>query len=109
LRGLEDKRAQVFPYNHGAFGFLHRTERNKAILILHKFFCSFGVELLVLDDPILRHSHILVVFLIMQDLLFLGTKLSTLALDILIFYLYHIFLVLVDDAQQLTLDLYEML
>jgi hypothetical protein len=67
------------------------------------------VELLVLDDPILRHSHILVVFLIMQDLLFLGTKLSTLALDILIFYLYHIFLVLVDDAQQLTLDLYEML
>ena len=51
------------------------------------------MELLVLDDPIL------IVFLVIQGLLFLDAELSTLALDILILDLYHIFLVLVDDAQ----------
>lgn len=57
------------------------------------------MELLVLDDPILRDGHILIVFLVIQGLLFLDAELSTLALDILILDLYHIFLVLVDDAQ----------
>lgn len=67
------------------------------------------MELLILYDPILRDSRILIVFLIIQGLLFLETKLNNLALDILILDLYHIFLVLVDHTQQLTLDLYKML
>lgn len=67
------------------------------------------MELLILDDPILHDSHVLIALLNIDCLLFLYSKLTTLALNILILDLYHIFLVLVDHTQQLPLDLYEVL
>lgn len=67
------------------------------------------MELLILDDPILRNSHILLTIIVKRRLLFFRSKLRRLILYILIFDLNDILLIFIDNAQQLPLNLDEML
>lgn len=109
LGSLEDQWAQVFTDGHWTLWLLHGAERNQAILILHKLFCSLRVKLLVFNDPILDDSHILINFFIIRNFLFFNPKFSCLGLYILIFDLDDIFFVLIDDAKQFSLYLDEMI
>lgn len=63
--------------------------------------------MLVFDNPVLCDCHILIIFLVIGYFLFLCSKLCDFAVYILIFDLYHIFLILINDTEQFPLDLDE--
>lgn len=68
--------------------------------MLYKFFCSFWVELLVINDSILYDSEILLILLCKSNFLFfLERVIYVFVLDIFIFDFDDILFVLIDDSK----------
>ena len=107
-RGFKNKRTEIFTNIHWSFWFLHRTERNEPILVFHEFLCSFRMELLMLNNPILSNSEVLFNFL-MKSWFLLLRKLRRPMHNIFIPNLDHVLFIFIDDTKKLPLDPQEVL
>lgn len=81
------------------------------VVIIHKFFCGFGMKLLMVNDSILKDGKVMPFAFLRDDKLFLFEALFTelMMLNIAIFDFDDIFLVLVDCGQELSLYLAKVL
>ena len=97
-RGFKNKRTEIFTNIHRSFWLLHRAKRNESILIFHEFLCSFRMKLLMLYNPILSNSEILLNFLMKSWLLLLG-KLRRSMHDIFIPNFDDVLFIFIDDTK----------
>lgn len=93
-----------------SFWFFEGAERIEPSLVLYKLLSGFRVKLLVIYNFILQGSKIFISILCESNLLFfLQGMLYVFMMDIFIFNLNDILFVLIDYAEEFTLDFGEVL
>lgn len=87
--------------------FFDGAEEVESIFVLYVFFCGFGMELLMIYDPVLQDSEIFIIVLCKCDFLFFLEGVVDIFMGMFVFDFNYVLFIFVDYAKQLTLNLDE--
>jgi hypothetical protein len=84
--------------NKRPFGFFDGAEEVESIFVLYIFFCSFGMELLMIYNSVLQNSEIFIIILCEREFFFLLDGIVHIFMWMLVFDFDYILFIFVNYA-----------